>query len=167
MSPFLPDHRSARQPEGRCRKVSGAVCWRAAQEGRCWEDNYGGRHPPISTSLWLPGSLLPRLSAHLTKLPDAGRLFPTLCYSPPGRRHCPAPPHSLVSLPFSTWLAQRNSVRSSSWWFLYQSSITSSNSSTSTSHCGVQHQGLAKRRHPTLSRTPGYTMTHGEIGRQV
>lgn len=92
MSPFLPDHRSARQPEGRCRNVSGAVCWRAAQEGRCWEDNYGGRHPPISTSLWLPGSLLPRLSAHLTKLPDAGRLFPTLCYSPPGRRHCPAPP---------------------------------------------------------------------------
>lgn len=92
---------------------------------------------------------------------------------PPYATHLPEgdtalpPPHSLVSLPFSTWLAQRNSVRSSSWWFLYQSSITSSNSSTSTSHCGVQHQGLAKRRHPTLSRTPGYTMTHGEIGRQV
>jgi hypothetical protein len=31
MSPFLPDHRSARQPEGRCRQASGPACLGAAR----------------------------------------------------------------------------------------------------------------------------------------
>lgn len=65
MSPFLPDHRSARQPEGRCREAPEAARWRLPG---------GASRPSPHHSLWPPDSVL-RLwattSPYLIKLPRA------------------------------------------------------------------------------------------------
>uniref|UniRef100_A0A803Y6P9 Peroxisomal membrane protein PEX14-like KPWE domain-containing protein n=1 Tax=Meleagris gallopavo TaxID=9103 RepID=A0A803Y6P9_MELGA len=83
-------------------------------------------------------SRLPRPPKPWESRPDRTRRAPrALAGFPVLPQACTAPgsPKDLLaSFPFSTRSAQRNWERSSVWWCRYQSSITSSYSSTSTSH---------------------------------